>query len=191
MSKTPKRSVLWFVGWPFRFLLISVVRGYRKWISPMLPPSCRYHPSCSTYGLQAVETHGAAKGLALTSWRIVKCNPFTEGGLNPVPPKGKWRAEIDTSGNPRAGTSVCDDDGVDSKAVSIGGSAPLGDSVPSLGDSPRPVTESPASNESGTASLVRRERPVSSLVATGDASRRLPIGRLENSQVSSYSQSGA
>jgi hypothetical protein len=62
-----------------------VIRGYQRWVSPMLPPSCRYVPSCSEYGYQAVEKYGIIRGGAMTAWRIVRCNPFSKGGYDPVP----------------------------------------------------------------------------------------------------------
>ena len=67
--------------WP----LIVLVRFYQYAIGPMLPPSCRYYPSCSTYALEALEKHGGLKGGWLTIRRIVRCNPFTPGGYDPVP----------------------------------------------------------------------------------------------------------
>lgn len=95
------RQFLWAVGWPLRQLLILGVHFYKRWISPGLPSSCRYHPSCSTYAAQSLQRHGAVKGMMLASWRILKCNPFTEGGVNPIPEKGKWRSDVGPDGEPR------------------------------------------------------------------------------------------
>ena len=81
--------------------ILLVIHGYRKFISPLTPPSCRLHPSCSTYALKAIEIHGPIKGLVLSVWRVLRCNPFTKGGVDPVPTKGSWRSEIDLAGNPR------------------------------------------------------------------------------------------
>ena len=64
-----------------RFLL----RGYQRWISPALPPSCRYGPSCSHYALEAIELHGALPGSLLAAWRVLRCHPFARGGYDPVP----------------------------------------------------------------------------------------------------------
>jgi hypothetical protein len=61
-----------------------LIRGYQKFISPILPPSCRYTPSCSQYTLQAVEKYGIFKGLWLGLKRILRCHPFTKGGYDPV-----------------------------------------------------------------------------------------------------------
>ncbi|UOB20032.1 membrane protein insertion efficiency factor YidD [Macrococcus armenti] len=68
-------------------LLLAIIKFYRKFISPMTPPTCRFHPTCSQYGLEAIETHGAIKGGYLTVKRILKCHPFHPGGFDPVPPK--------------------------------------------------------------------------------------------------------
>lgn len=68
-------------------LLLGLIKFYRKYISPMTPPACRFHPTCSQYGLEAIETHGAMKGACLTVKRILKCHPFHPGGFDPVPPK--------------------------------------------------------------------------------------------------------
>jgi len=61
------------------------IRFYRKWISPLKPPSCRFYPTCSAYALEALETHGVAKGTYLAVKRICKCHPFHPGGYDPVP----------------------------------------------------------------------------------------------------------
>lgn len=66
-------------------LLIALIRFYRKNISPMKTVKCPYYPSCSCYGLEAVEKYGAIKGGCLTAWRIMRCNPFSKGGFDPVP----------------------------------------------------------------------------------------------------------
>jgi hypothetical protein len=62
--------------------------AYKRWISPMLPASCRYVPSCSEYAMEAVERHGALYGGALGVWRILRCHPFVKGGYDPVPLHG-------------------------------------------------------------------------------------------------------
>lgn len=64
-----------------------MIRFYRKHISPYKAPSCRFIPTCSQYGLEAVERFGALKGGALTVWRILRCNPWGRGGYDPVPEK--------------------------------------------------------------------------------------------------------
>lgn len=60
---------------------------YRKFISPLTPPSCRFYPTCSAYALEAIEVHGALKGSLLGAKRIMKCHPFHPGGVDLVPPK--------------------------------------------------------------------------------------------------------
>lgn len=68
-------------------VLIGMVKFYRANISPKKPPTCRFTPTCSAYAIEALETHGAIKGTALTIWRILRCHPFCKGGYDPVPPK--------------------------------------------------------------------------------------------------------
>ncbi|MBQ1243669.1 MAG: membrane protein insertion efficiency factor YidD [Clostridia bacterium] len=68
-------------------VLLAVIRFYRRFISPHLPPMCRYYPTCSCYAIEAIETHGALKGGLLAAWRVLRCNPFSTGGFDPVPPK--------------------------------------------------------------------------------------------------------
>jgi putative membrane protein insertion efficiency factor len=67
-------------------VLLSIVHFYRRWISPALPGSCRFAPTCSSYALEAIEKHGSLKGAALTLSRIARCHPFNPGGWDPVPP---------------------------------------------------------------------------------------------------------
>jgi putative membrane protein insertion efficiency factor len=68
-----------------RRIVMLPIRGYQKFISPGLPPSCRFSPSCSQYALEAVSKHGALKGLWLGARRLVRCHPFNPGGYDPVP----------------------------------------------------------------------------------------------------------
>jgi putative membrane protein insertion efficiency factor len=65
--------------------VLWVLRGYKTWVSPMLPPSCRYHPTCSEYAYEAVEKYGIIKGGRLAMWRVMRCNPFGKSGWDPVP----------------------------------------------------------------------------------------------------------
>ena len=67
-------------------LLILLIRFYRKFISPLFPPSCRFQPTCSQYSLEAVEKFGVWKGSWLAITRILRCHPFNPGGYDPVPP---------------------------------------------------------------------------------------------------------
>lgn len=66
-------------------LLIGLVNVYKKFISPVLPPTCRYYPTCSTYMIDALKKHGAILGLIMGISRIIRCNPFIKGGVDPVP----------------------------------------------------------------------------------------------------------
>jgi putative membrane protein insertion efficiency factor len=68
----------------FRALVLLPLRGYQRLISPLLPPRCKYHPSCSTYALQAIERFGILRGSVLAAWRLLRCNPFSHGGYDPV-----------------------------------------------------------------------------------------------------------
>ena len=69
-----------------RWLLIKLVRAYQLLLSPFLPPSCRFEPTCSHYAIEALQTHGGLKGGWLALKRIGRCHPFCAGGYDPVPP---------------------------------------------------------------------------------------------------------
>ena len=81
------------VGRLLRMVLVGGILAYQTLLSPMLGPRCRFHPSCSAYGLEAVRVHGAAKGTVLATWRICRCNPWNPGGVDLVPDKGRWTPE--------------------------------------------------------------------------------------------------
>ena len=68
-----------------RRALAGLIRGYQIALSPLLPPSCRFYPSCSQYALEAVNRHGALKGGWLAARRLARCHPFNPGGYDPVP----------------------------------------------------------------------------------------------------------
>jgi putative membrane protein insertion efficiency factor len=68
-------------------LLIAFIRVYQYTLSPLLGPRCRYYPSCSNYAVEALREHGALRGLGLATWRLLRCNPFSNGGYDPVPPR--------------------------------------------------------------------------------------------------------
>lgn len=69
-----------------RFLLLALIRLYQKTFSRALPPNtCRFYPSCSHYGYQAIYKYGAIKGSLMATWRVLRCNPFNKGGFDPVP----------------------------------------------------------------------------------------------------------
>ena len=69
-----------------RTIVVGMLRLYKSFISPLLPPACRFYPSCSEYAMQAVEMRGVLRGGALALWRLARCQPFTKGGYDPVPP---------------------------------------------------------------------------------------------------------
>ena len=71
--------------------LIFLINIYRRVISPLFPPCCRFQPTCSSYAISALRIHGFFKGSLLTIWRILRCQPLSKGGYDPVPPKGAWR----------------------------------------------------------------------------------------------------
>jgi len=71
--------------WPTQ-LLVLFVRSYQVFISPMLGPRCRFHPTCSQYAIESLQTHGAFKGTWLTLKRLGRCHPLHQGGYDPVPP---------------------------------------------------------------------------------------------------------
>ncbi|MBQ7500755.1 MAG: membrane protein insertion efficiency factor YidD [Clostridia bacterium] len=66
-------------------IFIFPIGLYRKYISPLKPPSCRFTPTCSRYAIEAIEEWGVIIGLGLAFWRVLRCNPFSKGGYDPVP----------------------------------------------------------------------------------------------------------
>ena len=66
----------WFALW--------LLRLYKRWISPAIPPSCRYVPTCSEFAMEAVERYGVVRGGAMAAWRVLRCHPFAKGGHDPV-----------------------------------------------------------------------------------------------------------
>ncbi len=71
-----------------KYVMIWLIGLYRKFISPLKPPCCRFTPTCSAYALEAFSKRGFFVGLILTVWRILRCNPFSKGGYDPVPERG-------------------------------------------------------------------------------------------------------
>jgi putative membrane protein insertion efficiency factor len=65
-------------------VVLAALRGYKRHVSPLLPPACRYTPTCSEYAVEAVERYGVVKGTALAAKRLLSCNPFSRGGYDPV-----------------------------------------------------------------------------------------------------------
>lgn len=70
---------------PAALPLVGIVRAYQVLVSPLLPPSCRFYPSCSAYAVTALQRHGALKGGWLAARRVARCHPFHPGGIDPVP----------------------------------------------------------------------------------------------------------
>jgi putative membrane protein insertion efficiency factor len=70
---------------PFKTSALVLLRGYKRFLSPLLPPMCRFEPTCSVYTMQAVEKYGALRGTWLGMRRLARCHPFNPGGWDPVP----------------------------------------------------------------------------------------------------------
>ena len=77
-----------------RQLLVGALVLYKRFVSPLLPPACRFWPTCSEYAGQAIERHGARRGVWLALKRIGRCHPFTQGGYDPVPPAAEKTADV-------------------------------------------------------------------------------------------------
>jgi len=103
------QALMWLwdhsLGFVLKWVLIVLIRAYQLTLSKLLMPSCRFHPSCSAYALGCVYEHGAVKGTALSVWRLMRCNPWNGGGLDPVPERGYWRPAILSDGRPRVDAS--------------------------------------------------------------------------------------
>ncbi len=86
-SNEPRLRDLPFTVWNVpRMVILGMIRGYQKVVSPSLPENtCRFYPSCSHYGYQAVYKYGALKGTVMAIGRVLRCNPFNPGGYDPVP----------------------------------------------------------------------------------------------------------
>lgn len=73
-------------------LLLGPIRAYRHRLSPMLAPRCRYYPSCSEYAVEAISELGALRGAILAAWRVLRCNPLSDGGIDPVSERPLFRS---------------------------------------------------------------------------------------------------
>jgi len=95
--------VLWVrgLGLALSAILVAPILVYQKLISPALPPACKYHPSCSNYAIGVLWVHGPFKGLALGTARLGRCNPWSKGGVDPVPSRGRWVPDVFPDGRPR------------------------------------------------------------------------------------------
>jgi putative membrane protein insertion efficiency factor len=81
------RRGLWVAGAPARAVLLALIGLYRITLSGWLGGQCRFYPTCSRYAEEAVRTHGALRGSLLAAWRVARCGPFTDGGVDHVPPR--------------------------------------------------------------------------------------------------------
>jgi uncharacterized protein len=81
---------------------LSALRGYKRWISPAFPPSCRYVPTCSEYAIEAIERYGVLRGGMMAAGRLLRCHPLASGGLDPV--------VKDSLGNPTRSVELCSTD---------------------------------------------------------------------------------
>jgi putative membrane protein insertion efficiency factor len=72
-------------------VFIALIKVYQYTLSPLLGQRCKYYPSCSNYAIGALREHGVIRGLGLASWRLLRCNPFSNGGYDPVPPRHDCR----------------------------------------------------------------------------------------------------
>jgi uncharacterized protein len=75
----------------FTALLIAPIRLYQRWISPALAPRCRYYPTCSAYAVEAIRELGPVRGLILAGWRLLRCNPFSAGGIDELSDRRLFR----------------------------------------------------------------------------------------------------
>ncbi|MFL5901887.1 MAG: membrane protein insertion efficiency factor YidD [Solirubrobacterales bacterium] len=73
-------------------LLLASITAYQRWISPSRPRRCRYEPTCSAYAAQSIRRFGAVRGTLLATWRLLRCNPFSHGGFDPVPERFTLKA---------------------------------------------------------------------------------------------------
>jgi putative membrane protein insertion efficiency factor len=76
-----------------REIVLGPVRLYRRVLSPALPNRCKYHPSCSAYAVEAVRSYGVIRGAVLAGWRLLRCNPWSHGGFDPVEQQRLFRAQ--------------------------------------------------------------------------------------------------
>lgn len=95
---------------PFKVLLVVLIRGYQTFLSPLIPGRCKYYPSCSQYAIDALTQYGVLRGTVLAGWRLLRCNPLSYGGYDPVERQTLFRKR---EGGPSAGRSA----GPDSVAV--------------------------------------------------------------------------
>jgi uncharacterized protein len=86
------------LAWAARIVLVTPIVVYQRYISPGLPRRCKYEPTCSRYALDAVRDYGILRGLALAGWRLLRCNPWSYGGYDPVEAQRVFRTGVTTGG---------------------------------------------------------------------------------------------
>jgi putative membrane protein insertion efficiency factor len=94
------------IGWALRELFLLPLLVYRKLISPALPPRCKYYPSCSTYAVQAVRELGVVRGMIVAGWRLVRCNPWSLGGVDELADRRLFRYRHSAGGDHEHGHGV-------------------------------------------------------------------------------------
>ena len=85
MKKRQPMSIKFIIPNLFKLIFINIIKIYQRFISPFFPSSCKFSPTCSKYGIKAIEKYGPLKGVFLTIKRILRCNPWGKGGYDPVP----------------------------------------------------------------------------------------------------------
>ena len=89
-------------------VIVAPIRFYQRFVSPALPASCRYYPTCSSYAVEALQVHGAVRGIWLAVRRLGRCHPWHEGGMDPVPPARERHARSGSSVSVNPVSSVCE-----------------------------------------------------------------------------------
>ncbi len=85
-----------------RRIATAPIRAWSRFVSPLLPPRCKYYPSCSAYATQAIERYGILRGLVLAVWRLLRCNPWSHGGFDPVEDQRLFTPRPSAPRSPRA-----------------------------------------------------------------------------------------
>jgi putative membrane protein insertion efficiency factor len=96
------RAAAWTAGAPLRGVLLALIRVYRFVLSGWLGGQCKFHPTCSQYAEEAIQIHGAFRGTIMAAWRILRCGPFTDGGVDHVPPRRTRHVKYDAVIHPEA-----------------------------------------------------------------------------------------
>jgi uncharacterized protein len=86
------------IGGTFRRVAVLPIRAYQRVLSPLMAPRCRYYPSCSDYAVEAVQRFGILRGAVLAAWRLLRCNPWSRGGFDPVEDQRLFRSRIPAAG---------------------------------------------------------------------------------------------